>query len=111
MITSNHLTCLRSRMAARTALMALAIALPLTACGSGTMTAAGAAPSAPASETAAVEACQQVSAVLTDGPDADVDPVGYAEAQILPLRQIRTPDTALGTAIAGLASAYSGYSA
>jgi hypothetical protein len=52
-------------------------------------------------------ACQQVSAVLADGPDADSDPVGYAEAQILPLRQLHTSDPALRTAISKLASAYS----
>ena len=39
-------------------------------------------------------AWQQVSAVLSDGPDLDSDPVGHAEAQILPLRQISAPDCA-----------------
>jgi hypothetical protein len=52
------------------------------------------------------EACQQVSAVLSDGPDPSVDPLGYAEAQILPLGQIRTGDASLQTAIDKLASAY-----
>jgi hypothetical protein len=50
--------------------------------------------------------CQAVSAVLSDGPDPDADPVGYAEAQILPLEQIHTSDPALQTAIDNLASAY-----
>jgi hypothetical protein len=52
-----------------------------------------------------------VSAVLADGPDPGADPVGYAQAQILPLRQIHTADATLSKAITGLASAYSGYSA
>ena len=33
------------------------------------------------------DTCQRVSAVLSNGPDPDADPVGYAEAQVLPLRQ------------------------
>jgi len=57
--------------------------------------------------TAAVHAtCSQVSAVLSDGPDPDADPVGYAEAQILPLGQIHTSDSQLRAAIGKLASAY-----
>jgi len=51
-------------------------------------------------------ACQSVSAALADGPDPDADPVGYAEAQIIPLRQIHASDSALQTAIDNLASAY-----
>ncbi len=50
--------------------------------------------------------CTQVSAVLSDGPDPAVDPVGYAEAQILQLQQIRTPDAQLRAAIGRLAGAY-----
>jgi hypothetical protein len=50
--------------------------------------------------------CQQVSAVLSDGPDPGADPVGYAEAQILPLRQIQTSDRSLSAALVGLADAF-----
>jgi hypothetical protein len=60
----------------------------------------------PVSAAAVHAACSQVSAVLSDGPDPDADPVGYAEAQILPLGQIRTSDTQLRAAIGRLASAY-----
>ena len=42
--------------------------------------------------------------MLSDGPDPDSDPVGYAEAQILPLGQIHTSDAQLRTAIGKLAS-------
>ncbi len=57
--------------------------------------------------TAAIHAtCQEISAVLSDGPDRTVDPVGYAEAQIDPLRQIRTEDRSLKGAIDRLATAY-----
>jgi hypothetical protein len=78
--------------------VALSLAVPLIcACSSSTAHA-----SAPAAESA----CQRVSAVLSDGPDPDADPVGYAEAQILPLRQINAPDQALHAAITQLAGAY-----
>jgi hypothetical protein len=65
------------------------------------------APAAKPVSAAAVRAtCTKVSAVLSDGPDPDADPVGYAEAQILPLGQIRTTDAQLQAAIGKLASAY-----
>jgi hypothetical protein len=71
----------------------------LAACGSSSG-------SAQASNQATQGTCQAVGAVLSDGPDPDADPVGYAFAQILPLRQIHTSDQALRTAIDNLASAY-----
>jgi hypothetical protein len=77
----------------------LAAGLLLGACSSGASQAASAAP-------AASSACAQVSAALSDGPDPGADPVGYAEAQIKPLRAIKTADTALRSAVSHLASAY-----
>ncbi len=53
--------------------------------------------------------CQKVAAALSDGPDPSADPVGYAEAQVLPLRQITTSDAALRTAIVQLSSAYESF--
>ena len=106
MVTTRHRTCPRGRTAALAALAALAITLPVSACSSGT----SGSPSGVPVVTAAESACQQVSAVLTDGPDPGADPVGYAEAQILQLRLIHTPDSTIQQAINGLASAYSGYS-
>jgi hypothetical protein len=79
---------------------ALGLAALLGACTSQ-------APAAKPMSAAAVRAtCTKVSAVLSDGPDPDADPVGYAEAQILPLGQIRTSDAQLRAAIGKLASAY-----
>src|ERR1700722_20948123 len=84
----------RQRQAA-VALVALAgCGLSLTACGSG--------PSSQATQ----PTCQSVAAVLSNGPDPDADPVGYAEAQVIPLRQIHTSDPALQSAIDNLSSAY-----
>ncbi|HXW33803.1 MAG TPA: hypothetical protein VEJ87_04435, partial [Acidimicrobiales bacterium] len=50
--------------------------------------------------------CADVSAVLSDGPDPAADPVGYAEAQIGPLRELHTTDKVLQTRIDNLDSAY-----
>jgi len=105
MVTTSYRTCPRGRTIALTGLAALGIALPLSACSSGTSSASG----VPATTTAQA-ACQQVSTVLTNGPDPGTDPVGYAQAQILQLRLIRTSDGTIQQAIDGLANAYSGYS-
>jgi hypothetical protein len=71
----------------------------LLACGCGSSSASSA-------TSATRNTCQLVSAVLSDGPDPGADPVGYAEAQILPLRQISSANPALRAAIGRLADAY-----
>jgi hypothetical protein len=76
--------------------------VPVCACSSSAHSAA----TASSSTTAIESACGQVSAVLSDGPDPDADPVGYAEAQILPLRQISVSNQALHGVISQLADAY-----
>jgi hypothetical protein len=50
--------------------------------------------------------CEQVAAVLSDGPDPDADPVGYAQSQILPLRRLKISSQKLTYAVDELASAY-----
>ena len=54
--------------------------------------------------------CTQVADVLSDGPDPDADPVGYAEAQVLPLRQLKLSDARLHADVLALASAYQTFS-
>ncbi len=44
--------------------------------------------------------------MLSDGPGPTVDPVGYAEAQILPLRRVHASDKALEAAIERLDRVY-----
>jgi hypothetical protein len=56
------------------------------------------------------QACTAVSAVLSDGPDPDADPVGYAEAQVIPLEQLRISEANLRSAVKNLASAYETFS-
>jgi len=54
--------------------------------------------------------CTATAAVLSDGPDPTADSVGYAEAQVLPLRQLKITNTALRRAVSQLAPAYQAYS-
>ena len=76
----------------------LALALALAACGGSSGTSAATA--------ATKQSCQQIGAVLTQGPDPDVDPAGYAEAQILPLRQVHISGSSLKAAVGQLDRAY-----
>lgn len=55
------------------------------------------------------QGCTAVADVLSDGPDPGADPVGYAEAQVLPLHQLRISDTKLRDVVDKLASAYQEY--
>jgi hypothetical protein len=78
-------------------------AIALAGCGSS---------SKPAPSSAQIEkqTCKQVEAALADGPDPEADPVGHAQAQILPLREIHTTDGTLHQAIDTLADAYRSFS-
>ena len=86
-------------------LAALLVSAPLGACGS----------SSPAtSDVSSAEVkgvCKEVEAVLSDGPEPSADPIGYAQAQIMPLRVVRTSDRRLHEAIDRLAAAYQAFSA
>jgi hypothetical protein len=83
------------RFGSRTAAMAGLVCV-LCACSSS--------PSSPSAQ--AATACQRVGALLSNGPDPGVDPVGYAEAQVDPLRNLRTSDQSIQLAVGHLASAY-----
>jgi uncharacterized membrane protein len=97
-----------ARLASRwpkTAMMAAALValLTLAACGSSSKP-------APSSAQVKKQTCQRVEAALGDGPDPEADPVGHAQAQILPLREIHTTDDTLHQAIDALAAAYRAFS-
>jgi hypothetical protein len=83
-----------------------AIGLFVLAICSALLCACGSSGPAKASSQELQGVCQDISAVLSDGPDPSADPVGYALAQVKPLRQIQTSDMALRAAIDDLASAY-----
>jgi hypothetical protein len=86
-----------------TILAPLVLAILLAGCGSSSKTAS-------ASAQVEQETCRQIEAVLSDGPEPEADPIGYAQAQVLPLRQIHTSDERLRQAIDRLASAYQTFS-
>ena len=79
-------------------------ALTLSACGSSSSASATLA-------SAKQQGCTAVSDVLADGPDPDADSVGYAEAQILPLAQLKLTDSKLSQAVQKLDAAYKAYNA
>jgi hypothetical protein len=79
------------------------IALTLSACGSSS-------PASSSSLSAKQQACTAVSDVLANGPDPDADAVGYAEAQVLPLRQLKLADTTLAHAVDQLDTAFKSFS-
>jgi hypothetical protein len=54
--------------------------------------------------------CTAISDVLSDGPDPDADPVGYAQAQVLPLRQLTISDAKLHSDVLTLANAFQAFS-
>jgi hypothetical protein len=85
---------------------AMALVVLLGACGSSSK------PALPNAQSARVkkQTCKQVEAALSDGPEPQADPVGYAQAQVLPLRQIHTTDGTLRQAIVTLAGAYQAFS-
>jgi hypothetical protein len=81
------------------ALATVAVAIPLwAACGSSS-------PGGGAATKAPNEVCHKILAVLSDGPDPSVDPVGYALSQILPLGQIHTSDHGVATTLSALMAA------
>jgi hypothetical protein len=92
------------------AAVALSMAVPsLTACGSSSSkpsTASRAAAVSAGLGSPLSQACTAVADVLGNGPDPGDDPVGYAEAQPIQLRKVRTSDVKLRVAIADLADAY-----
>jgi hypothetical protein len=89
----------------RLLMLAVAAVPLLAACGSSGHPAA----SASLLGTTRQQECTSVADVLSDGPDPGADPVGYAQAQVLPLRQLKLTDAPLGKAVQTLAGAYQAY--
>ena len=54
--------------------------------------------------------CTDITDVLSDGPDPTADPVGYAQAQILPLEQLSLGgDESMHTAVDRLDAAFTAF--
>lgn len=77
------------------------LALTVAACGS-----ASSQTSSVNLGSAVQQDCTSVADALANGPDPDADPLGYAQAQVLPLRHLTIGDAALHQAVLTLAGAY-----
>lgn len=94
-------------MAAATGTTMALLALAVAACGSSSSQSSHAA----LLGSTLHQECTTVADILADGPDPDADPVGYAEAQVLPLKQATITDAGLKKAVTALADAYQDFSA
>lgn len=96
------------RLAARSAPATAAAAFLLTIAACSSSSSAAPASAVPA---AVQQDCVTIADILSSGPDPGADSVGYAEAQVLPLRQLKIGDDKLQKYVLALADAYAGYSA
>ncbi len=77
------------------------------ACSSSSHSTANASSGSVTSAKATTQAtCEQIGAVLSDGPDPGADPLGYAQAQVIPLRHVTVASQTLRTVVGQLADAY-----
>ena len=93
---------------------AVAKALVLGALATMALAACGSSSSSSSSQAAAVASvrqqdCTLIGGVLANGPDPAADPVGYAQAQVRPLRGLAIAEAPLHRAVLQLAAAYGAY--
>jgi hypothetical protein len=94
------------RRAAGAAPLLLSVLLAGACSSSPHATASASSASASSAKATTQATCEQIGAVLSDGPDPDADPVGYAQAQVLPLRHVTVASQTLRTVVGQLADAY-----
>ena len=97
----------RRRAARLLAVLALAAVTSATAAACGSSSSTTAAPASTAS--ALSQDCTAVSDTLADGPDPTADSVGYAQAQILPLKQLTLADAKVKSAVTRLDAAFTAF--
>ena len=97
----------RRRAARLLAVLALAAVTAATAAACGSSSSTTAAPASTAS--ALSQDCTAVSDTLADGPDPTADSVGYAQAQILPLKQLTLADAKVKSAVTRLDAAFTAF--
>jgi hypothetical protein len=90
------------------AVLALAAATSATAaaCSSSSSSAAA---SSTSSAAALSQDCTAVTDVLADGPDPTADSVGYAQAQLLPLKQLKLTEARVQSAVSRLETAFTAF--
>jgi hypothetical protein len=98
----------RRRAARLLAVLALAAVTSATAAACGSSSSSTTA-SATSSASALSQDCTAVSGVLANGPDSTADSVGYAEAQILPLKQLKLSTAKLQSAVTKLDAAFTAF--
>jgi hypothetical protein len=91
-------------------LMKTGAVLGLSVVGALAVGACGTSPAAGRPGAEHEQECTAIGDVLSNGPDPGADPVGYAEAQVLPLRRLHIAEPQLRSAVDKLASAYQAYS-
>ena len=90
-------------------LLAVLTLAALTSATAAACSSSAATPS-PASSTAALaQDCTSVSDVLSDGPDPTADSTGYAQAQILPLKQLKLSTPSVQSAVTRLEAAFTAF--
>jgi hypothetical protein len=94
---------------AAAAAVAAFLAVAVTACGSSSSSSSSKPAASAVLGTQVQQDCTAVADVLSDGPDPDADAVGYAQAQVLPLRQLKISDVALHSDVLALANAYQAF--
>jgi hypothetical protein len=109
-IRHHHASPTRQALIRATAGTAAAASLVLAVAACGSASSQTQSSSAVSLGTVVQQDCTTVADVLSDGPDPGADPVGYAQAQVLPLRQLTIGDTTLRSAVLSLATAYEKYS-
>ena len=99
----------RRRAARLLAVLALAAVTSATAAACSSSSSSSTTASATSSTSALSQDCTAVSGVLADGPDSTADSVGYAEAQILPLKQLTLADAKVKSAVTRLDAAFTAF--
>ena len=90
------------------AVTAAFLAIAIAGCGSSSSSRAAA---SAVLGTTVQQDCTAIGDVLSDGPDPGADSVGYAQAQVLPLRELKIGDATLRREVLALAAAYQSVSA
>jgi hypothetical protein len=107
-IPHHHAPPVRPARIASAAACAAFLTIAIAACGSSSSSSQAATSAVLGSSVQ--QDCTTIGDILSDGPDPDADSVGYAQAQVLPLRQLQISDAALHRDVLALAAAYQAFS-
>jgi hypothetical protein len=86
------------------------VAVAVAACGSSSSSSSSSSSNTAVLGSAISQDCTAVSDALANGPDPDADSVGYAQAQVLPLRALTISNATLHSDVLTLAAAYQAFS-